>query len=72
MMDKVIQTEAIISTVVYSLLGVSIMAGAILFFNFVFKLDLRRELVEDQNIAFGVLFGGLAVAIAIIIAASII
>jgi hypothetical protein avisC_07837 len=39
--------------------------------NRIFRLDLRRELIEDQNIGLGLAFAGTAVAIAIIIAATI-
>ena len=39
--------------------------------NKVFKLDLRRELLEDQNPGLGVAFAGTAIAIAIIVAATI-
>ena len=39
--------------------------------NRIFRLDLRRELIEDQNIGLGAAFAGTALAIAIIIAATI-
>ena len=38
----------------------------------VFKLDLRRELIEDQNPGLGLAFAGTVIAIAIIIAGTII
>ena len=59
------------STVVYTVLGIFIMVGAIAAINAMFRLDLRHELIKDNNIAYGVAIGGFAVAISIIIAATI-
>jgi len=56
----------------YSVVGVIIMLLCVLLSNFAFKLNLRKELLEDQNTAFGVMLAGLFVAIAIIVAASIV
>ena len=55
----------------YAIIGVLVMLGCVLVSNYVFKLDLRKELVKDQNVAFGVMLAGLFIAVAIIIAASI-
>ncbi len=63
--------ESLASTIVYALLGISITVGAIAALNVIFKLDLHKELVEDQNIAFGVAIGGFAIAIAIILGSTI-
>lgn len=56
----------------YSLVGVLIMLLCVFIVNYVFKFDLKKELLHDQNQALGAMFGGLFVAIAIIIAASIV
>lgn len=56
----------------YALVGIIILMLAVVSFDKVFKLDLHKELVEDQNIAFGILFGGLSIAIALIIAAALV
>ena len=66
------QPIIILATVLYSLFGVLLMIASIMFFDRVFKLNLHKELVEDQNVAFGVLLAGVAIAISIIIAAAII
>lgn len=55
----------------YTVIGVIIMLACVFLSNYVFKLDLRKELLEDHNVAFGVMLGGLFIAIAIIVAASI-
>lgn len=67
-----LELNVIVVTIFYALLGIFLMIVSTVAFDKLFKLDLHKELVEDENIAFGVLFAGVAIAIAIIIAASII
>ncbi|MDO4781430.1 MAG: DUF350 domain-containing protein [Candidatus Saccharibacteria bacterium] len=62
---------AVAATVVYALLGVALMALCMWLANVVFKLNLRHELVKDNNVGLGVAVAGMAVAIAIIIAGTI-
>lgn len=63
--------EAFTATILYSFLGIFIMVLAIVAVNSLFKLDLHKELVKENNTAFGVLIGCVAIAIAIIIGATI-
>ncbi len=63
--------QSLLSTIVYAVLGVVLLMVFAWIVNSVFRLDLRRELIEDQNIGLGLAFAGTAVAIAIIIAATI-
>lgn len=56
----------------YSVIGVIIMLGCVLISNYVFKLNVRKELLEDQNTAFGTMMAGLFIAVGIIVAASIV
>ena len=63
--------QSLLSTIVYAVLGVVLLMVFALLVNRIFRLDLRRELIEDQNIGRGVAFAGTALAIAIIIAATI-
>jgi len=63
--------QSLLSTVVYAVLGVVLLMVFALLVNRIFRLDLRRELIEDQNIGLGLAFAGTALAIAIIIAATI-
>lgn len=63
--------EAFVSTIVYSLTGIVILLITVMFVNAVFKLSLHRELVKEHNTAFGIVIGGMAIAIAIIIAGTI-
>lgn len=59
------------STIVYTILGIVLMVGAIAVINMVFDLKMRRELVDENNVAYGLMIGGMAVAIAIIIAGTV-
>ncbi len=60
--------SSITSTVAYTFLGITIMLLALVLVNVVFKLNMKRELVEENNTAYGLMIAGVSVAIAIIIA----
>jgi uncharacterized membrane protein YjfL (UPF0719 family) len=62
---------AIVSTVLYGLIGILLFILGYLALDRFVRLDLRRELVEDQNLALGVMLAGFFVALAIIVAAVI-
>ncbi len=62
----------LLSTIVYSVLGIVLMVLTIVVVNKLFRLQLHRELVDEHNVAFGVMIAGLSVAIAIIIAGTIV
>ncbi|WP_126381823.1 DUF350 domain-containing protein [Actinomyces howellii] len=64
--------QTLLATVVYAVLGVALLMLFAWVVNTVFRLDLRRELIEDQNTGLGVAFAGTAVAIALIIAATVV
>lgn len=59
------------AAIVYALLGVVMFALAFMVFDKVTPGSLWKELLEDQNTALGVLMAGVAIGIAIIIAAAI-
>lgn len=61
----------LLSTVVYGILGIGLYIASYFIFDRVFGLDLQRELVEDQNIAIGIMMAGVFVGIAILISAVI-
>lgn len=56
----------------YSVIGVLIMLGCALLSNYIFKLNIRKEILDEHNTAFGIMLAGLFIAIAIIVAASLI
>lgn len=66
-----LRLDAFLSTIVYSVLGIVLLVLTIVAVNYLFKLNLHRELVDEHNTAFGVMIAGLAIAIGIIIAGTI-
>ena len=60
-----------IAAVVFALLGVILFVVGFIIFDKITPGILWKELLEDQNTALGVLMAGVAIAIAIIIAAAI-
>ena len=60
-----------IAAVVFALLGVVLFVAGFIIFDKITPGSLWKELLEDQNTALGVLMAGVAIAIAIIIAAAI-
>jgi len=60
-----------IAAVVLALLGVVLFVVGFMIFDKITPGSLWKELLEDQNTALGVLMAGVAIAIAIIIAAAI-
>jgi len=60
-----------VAAVVFALLGVILFVVGFIIFDKITPGSLWKELLEDQNTALGVLMAGVAIAIAIIIAAAI-
>ena len=60
-----------LSTLLYSVVGIVMLLLAIVVADRLFRLNLRHELVEEHNVAFGILIAGVAVAIGLIIAGTI-
>lgn len=63
--------DLVLGSIVYTVLGLALMVISVIAVNSVFKLNLRHELVEEHNVASGVVLSGIFIAIAIIIAAAI-
>jgi uncharacterized membrane protein YjfL (UPF0719 family) len=59
------------AALVYALLGVALFVVAFVVFDRVTPGSIWKELLEDQNVALGNLMAGVAIALAIIIAAAI-
>jgi len=60
-----------ISSIVYGLLGIVLAILGYFTFDRLAGLDLKRELVEDQNIALGIMLAGVFIGIAIVVSAAI-
>ena len=63
--------EALSSTLIYTILGIVILIAAVSLLNKVFGFNVRHELVEDNNMAVGLVIAGMALSIAIIISGTI-
>lgn len=63
--------EAFLGTILYAVLGMVLFMAFVSVVNMIYKLDVRKELVKDNNIALGVALAGVAIALAIIIAGTI-
>ena len=61
----------VLAGVVFTLLGIVLFVGAFFLFDRLTPGTLWKELIEDQNTALGILFGCVAIALGIIIAAAI-
>ncbi len=61
----------LLSSVVYAFLGLVLMVLFLVIIDRVLNLNFRKELFEDQNVAFGNMIAGFAIALAIIIASAI-
>ena len=61
----------LVAATVFALLGIVIFVAAFFLFDRLTPGTLWKELIDDQNTAVGVLMAGIAIAIAIIIAAAV-
>jgi putative membrane protein len=61
----------LIAGIVFALLGVVLFIVGFMIFDRLTPGSLWKELIEDQNTAIGVLMAGVAIALAIVIAAAI-
>jgi putative membrane protein len=73
-MDTVINTLGtnIINGLAFAALGVALFVAAFFIFDKLTPGSLWKELIEDQNVAVANLMAGVAIALAIIIAAAIV
>ncbi len=61
----------ILSSIVYTLIGLSLMIVSVVLVNSAFSLNLKKELLEEHNVATGIVIAGIFIAISIIIASAI-
>lgn len=59
-------------SIVYGLMGIALLIVGYYIFELVTPFSVKKELIEDQNIAIGVVMGAIILGMAIIIAAAII
>ncbi len=70
-MTEMIKPEFIIASVVYSVLGIGILAISFYLFEKITPENLRKEILEKNNIALSIVSAAFILAIAIIIASAI-
>ena len=70
-MFETIKIAEIVSTIVYSALGLALFIISWLVIEALTPFSLRKEIEEDQNLALAVLIGAVFIAIAIMISAVI-
>ena len=63
--------EAFTSTLLYTGVGILVLIIAVMLLNKIFGFNVHHELVEDNNVAVGIVIAGLALSIAIIISGTI-
>ncbi len=64
-------TQALVSSLVYSVLGILVFGLAFWVIVKVTPFSIRKEIEEDQNTSLGILLGSVFIGLAIIIAAAI-
>lgn len=63
--------DLIISTLVFSLIGLILFALAFWIMGKVTPFSIRKEIEEDQNVALGIVIGSVIIGIALIVAAAV-
>jgi len=66
-----LRPAAMLSTVVYSVIGLVVFCVALLIMQKLAPFSIRKEIEEDQNISLGIIVGSVFIALAIIIHAAI-
>ncbi len=61
----------VVSSIVYALLGFLIMVVLVAIFDRIFGFNVKREVLEEHNMALAVTLAGVTIGIAIIVAAAI-
>ena len=70
-MDWSHETNQMILTVIYSVLGFALLGLGVLVMEKCTPFSIRREIEEDQNIALGIIVAGAMIAIGIMVGAVI-
>ena len=67
----IVQLWELIPTVIYFVVGLILFGLSILLMETFAPFSIRKEIEEDQNVALGILMGGMMIALAIVLAAAI-
>lgn len=66
-----LELSGILSTLVYSGIGISVFVLAFFIFDKLTPFSFRKEIEQDQNVALGIILGSALIGLSIIIAAAI-
>jgi uncharacterized membrane protein YjfL (UPF0719 family) len=66
-----IKLEVLLSSLLYSVIGVAIFWICFIIIDLITPFHLWKEIVEEKNLALGVLMGAIALGVCVIIAAAI-
>jgi len=72
-MDKLfadLKPGLILSTVIYSIIGMVIFGIAFAIFNKLMPFSVRKEIEEDQNTSLGIIIGSVMIGLALIISSA--
>jgi uncharacterized membrane protein YjfL (UPF0719 family) len=61
----------LVSSMVFSLVGLGVFSLGIQVLKFLFPFDMKKEIETDQNTAFGIVIGSFILGLALIIAAAV-
>ena len=61
----------LVSSLVFSLVGLGVFSLGIQVLKFLFPFDMKKEIETDQNTAFGIVIGSFILGLALIIAAAV-
>ena len=64
-------THALVNALIYSVLGIVILAVAFVLIDKLTPYHLWKEIVDDKNVALAILIGALSIGMCIIIAAAV-
>ena len=67
--DSSLNLTVLASTILYGAIGILITLAGYFIFDKVAGLNLRHELVEDQNVAVGIMLAGVFIGCSIVVAA---
>lgn len=71
-MDLEILFKWILESIIYSILGIIVMTASFIILEKVTDFSVKKEIIEDENIALWAMIAGFFIAIGIIIASAII
>jgi putative membrane protein len=65
-----LKPHLILSTVIYSVIGMAIFGIAFAIFNKLMPFSVRKEIEEDQNTSLGIIIGAMLIGLALIISSA--